>query len=75
MFYCLESDSTILITLIYCEDLQKVQGVQGSPSLHADQADLQYHEIQPDPEDLRAHQHPAKSQKQVFIELQQTVSS
>lgn len=45
------------------EHLQKVQGVQGSLSLHADQANLQYHEIRPDPEDLKARQDPAERQK------------
>lgn len=40
-----------------------VQEVQGSLSLHADQADLRYHGIQPDPEDLKAHQDPTESQE------------
>lgn len=45
---------------VYKEQLQKVQEVQGSLSLHADQANRQYHEIQPYPEDLRALQNPAE---------------
>lgn len=40
--------------------LQKVQAVQGSLSLHADLADQQFHEIQPDPEDLRDLRNPAE---------------
>lgn len=46
---------------IVFEHLQMGQEVQGSLSLHADQADLQYHGIQPDPEDLKAHQVPKES--------------
>lgn len=38
-----------------------VQEVQGSLSLHADQADRQYHGIQPNPEDLKAHRDPTKA--------------
>lgn len=42
------------------EHLQKVQAVQGSLSLHADLANQQCHEIQPDPEDLRDLQNPVE---------------
>lgn len=42
------------------EYLQKVQEVQGSLSLHADLATQQYHEIQPDLEDLRDLQNPTE---------------
>lgn len=42
------------------ENLQKVQEVQGSLSLHADLANQQYHESQIDLEDLRRHQNPAE---------------
>lgn len=37
---------------------QKDQEGQGSPSLHAAQADQQYHVTQPDPGDLKDHQDP-----------------
>lgn len=50
------------------EHLQMVREVQGSLSLHADQADLQYRGIQPDPEDLKAHQDPTESrQRERFL--------
>lgn len=49
------------------EHLQKVQEVQGSLSLHADLANQQYHEIQPDPEGLRDLQNPAELGFQVWF--------
>lgn len=54
------------------EHLQMVQEVQGSLSLHADQADLQYHGIQPDPEDLKAHQDPTESKQNKQLLLSST---
>lgn len=51
----------VCLYIFKLEHLQMVQEVQGSLSLHADQADLQYHGIQPDPEDLKAHQDPTET--------------
>lgn len=47
------------------EHSPKVQAVQGSPSLHADLANQQYPEFQPDPEDLRDLQNPAELGRKV----------